>query len=251
MLVVGLALIYIAVHVTKDAIDRPRPTGSARGRRAAPPIRAATPRTRRRGWPPRWCSPGGLRLVTSGILVFVALGIAAAGRRSRASTCARTGGPTSRAAGASAPPCSRCSAQSSWSSSTFATMGRGELRAATARGTDGQHRPVHHRDRLRPGGRAHARLLRGADPRAGHSLLRARLGEARRRRPDAVRARHARSGSERPSASRSSGRTTPTRDVHPGSALSSRPSTRSRTRSSRVPACPPWRGRRAGPSTRA
>ena len=75
VLVIGLALIYIAVHVTKEAIDRPRPTGSlVETAGAAYPsghaayamawVAAAVVLTRR------------LRLVTSGVLVFVALAIA-------------------------------------------------------------------------------------------------------------------------------------------------------------------------------
>ena len=77
VLVVGLILVYIAVHVTKDAIDRPRPTGSLveTGNAAYPSghaayatawIAVAVALTRR------------LRLVTSSVLVFVAIGIAAA-----------------------------------------------------------------------------------------------------------------------------------------------------------------------------
>ena len=76
VLVLGMALIYIAVHVTKDAIDRPRPTGSlvdttgeafpsGHAAYATAWVAAAVVLTRR------------LRLVTSGTLVFVALGIAA------------------------------------------------------------------------------------------------------------------------------------------------------------------------------
>jgi undecaprenyl-diphosphatase len=77
VLVAGLALIYIAVHVTKDAIDRPRPSGSlvdtngaaypsGHAAYATAWVAAAVVLTRR------------LRLVTSGTLVFVALAIAAA-----------------------------------------------------------------------------------------------------------------------------------------------------------------------------
>jgi membrane protein DedA with SNARE-associated domain/membrane-associated phospholipid phosphatase len=76
VLVLGLALLYIAVRVTKDAIDRPRPSGSlVNTSGAAYPsghaayatawVAAAVVLTRR------------LRLVASGVLVFVALGIAA------------------------------------------------------------------------------------------------------------------------------------------------------------------------------
>jgi len=75
VLMIGLALIYIAVHVTKEAIDRPRPTGSlVETAGAAYPsghaayatawVAVAVVLTRR------------LRLVTSGVLVFVALAIA-------------------------------------------------------------------------------------------------------------------------------------------------------------------------------
>ena len=75
LLVAGLALIYIAVHVTKDAIDRPRPGGSlvdtvgaaypsGHSAYATAWVAAAVVLTRR------------LRLVTSGALVFIALAIA-------------------------------------------------------------------------------------------------------------------------------------------------------------------------------
>jgi membrane protein DedA with SNARE-associated domain/membrane-associated phospholipid phosphatase len=77
VLVVGLVLVYIAVHITKDAIDRPRPAGSlvettgeaypsGHSAYAVTWIAAAVALTRR------------LRLVASGTLVFVALGIAVA-----------------------------------------------------------------------------------------------------------------------------------------------------------------------------
>jgi membrane protein DedA with SNARE-associated domain/membrane-associated phospholipid phosphatase len=77
VLVSGLVLIYVAVHVTKDALDRPRPTGSlVETDGAAYPsghtayatawVAVAVALTRRLG------------LVTSGALVFIALGIAAA-----------------------------------------------------------------------------------------------------------------------------------------------------------------------------
>jgi membrane protein DedA with SNARE-associated domain/membrane-associated phospholipid phosphatase len=77
VLVLGLALVYIAVHVTKDAIDRPRPSGSlvdtsgqaypsGHSAYAVAWIAVAVVLTRR------------LRLVASGTLVFIALGIAAA-----------------------------------------------------------------------------------------------------------------------------------------------------------------------------
>ena len=77
VLVVGLVLIYITVKVTKDAVDRPRPSGSLVGTsgQAYPSghaayatawIACAVALTRR------------LRLVTSGVLVFIALAIAAA-----------------------------------------------------------------------------------------------------------------------------------------------------------------------------
>jgi undecaprenyl-diphosphatase len=77
VLLLGMALIYISVHVTKDAIDRPRPGGSlvdtagaaypsGHAAYATAWVTAAVVLTRR------------LRLVTSGVLVFVALGIAAA-----------------------------------------------------------------------------------------------------------------------------------------------------------------------------
>ena len=77
VLVVGLVLIYIAVHVSKEAIDRPRPPDplvdangdaypSGHAAYATAWVAAAVVLTRR------------LRLVTSGTLVFIALGIAAA-----------------------------------------------------------------------------------------------------------------------------------------------------------------------------
>ena len=77
VLVFGLALTYIAVHVTKDAIGRPRPTESlvdtagqaypsGHAAYAVAWVAVAVILTRR------------LRLVTSGVLVFVALGIAVA-----------------------------------------------------------------------------------------------------------------------------------------------------------------------------
>ena len=77
MLVLGLALIYISVHVAKAGIDRPRPTGLARGheRRGYPerPRRIRDGMGGRRGGLTRR-----LRLVASSVLVFVALAIAAA-----------------------------------------------------------------------------------------------------------------------------------------------------------------------------
>ena len=77
VLVVGLALVYIAVRFTKDAVERPRPGGSlVRTSGLAYPsghaayavawVATAVALTRR------------LRLVASGVLVFVALGVAAA-----------------------------------------------------------------------------------------------------------------------------------------------------------------------------
>jgi membrane protein DedA with SNARE-associated domain/membrane-associated phospholipid phosphatase len=76
VLVLGLVLIYVSVRVTKDALDRPRPSGSLvnTGGAAYPSghtayatawVAVAVALTRR------------LRLVASGTLVFVALGIAA------------------------------------------------------------------------------------------------------------------------------------------------------------------------------
>ena len=44
-LVAGLALTYAAVHITKDAVDRPRPAARARRRPTARPTRRATPPT--------------------------------------------------------------------------------------------------------------------------------------------------------------------------------------------------------------
>ena len=77
VLVLGLALTYVVVHVTKDAIGRPRPTESlvetagqaypsGHAAYAVVWVAIAVVLTRR------------LRQVTSGVLVFVALGIAAA-----------------------------------------------------------------------------------------------------------------------------------------------------------------------------
>ena len=77
VLVVGLALIYLAVNVTKDALGRERPGGSfvgtsghaypsAHAAYATAWIAVAVALTRR------------LRLVASGVLVFIALAIAAA-----------------------------------------------------------------------------------------------------------------------------------------------------------------------------
>jgi membrane protein DedA with SNARE-associated domain/membrane-associated phospholipid phosphatase len=77
MLVLGLATIYIAVHVTKGALDRPRPSGSLVGTTgqaypsghaayASAWVACAVVLTRR------------LRIVTSSVLIFVAIGIAAA-----------------------------------------------------------------------------------------------------------------------------------------------------------------------------
>ena len=76
-LVIGLALVYAAVHITKGAIDRPRPAGSlidtslssypsGHAAYATAWIAVAVVLTRRLG------------LVASGTLVFVAIGIAAA-----------------------------------------------------------------------------------------------------------------------------------------------------------------------------
>jgi membrane-associated phospholipid phosphatase len=77
VLVVGLALVYVAVNVTKDALGRERPGGafvgtsglaypSGHAAYAMAWIAVAVTLTRR------------LRLVTSGVLVFIALAIAAA-----------------------------------------------------------------------------------------------------------------------------------------------------------------------------
>jgi membrane-associated phospholipid phosphatase len=77
VLVLGLVLIYIAVNVTKEVLERPRPPDplvqtsgdaypSGHSAYATAWVAAAVALTRR------------LRLVTSGVLVFVALGIAAA-----------------------------------------------------------------------------------------------------------------------------------------------------------------------------
>lgn len=77
VLLVGLALVYVAVHVTKDSLARPRPGGALVGTRghaypsghaayATAWIAVAVALTRR------------LRLVASGPLVFIAIAIAAA-----------------------------------------------------------------------------------------------------------------------------------------------------------------------------
>jgi undecaprenyl-diphosphatase len=77
VLVAGLVLVYIAVHVTKDAIARPRPgeplvgtTGhaypSGHAAYGAAWVAAAVMLTRRLG------------LTTSGVLVFIALGVGTA-----------------------------------------------------------------------------------------------------------------------------------------------------------------------------
>jgi undecaprenyl-diphosphatase len=77
LLVAGLAMIYVTVHVTKGALERPRPTGSlvdtsgaaypsGHAAYATAWVACAVVLTRR------------LQLVASGTLVFVALGIAAA-----------------------------------------------------------------------------------------------------------------------------------------------------------------------------
>jgi undecaprenyl-diphosphatase len=77
VLVTGLVLTYIAVHVTKAAIDRPRPTGSlidstgaaypsGHSAYAVAWVAVAVALTRR------------LNLVATGVLVFAAVGIAAA-----------------------------------------------------------------------------------------------------------------------------------------------------------------------------
>jgi membrane protein DedA with SNARE-associated domain/membrane-associated phospholipid phosphatase len=77
VLVVGLALVYVAVNVTKDALGRERPGGSFVGTvgHAYPSGHAA--------YATAWIAAAvaltrGLRLVASGALVFIALAIAAA-----------------------------------------------------------------------------------------------------------------------------------------------------------------------------
>ena len=59
MLVLGLALVFIAVNVTKDALDRARPRRLARRARPERRIRVATRHMRRRGWRWPWCSRAG------------------------------------------------------------------------------------------------------------------------------------------------------------------------------------------------
>jgi membrane-associated phospholipid phosphatase len=77
VLVGGLVLVYVAVHVSKEALDRPRPTDplvsasgdaypSGHAAYATAWVAVAVVLTRR------------LRLVTSGSLIFIAIGIAAA-----------------------------------------------------------------------------------------------------------------------------------------------------------------------------
>jgi membrane-associated phospholipid phosphatase len=77
VLVAGLALVYVAVNVTKDVVERPRPGGalvrtdghaypSGHAAYAAAWVAVAVALTHR------------LRLVASGVLVFVGLGVAAA-----------------------------------------------------------------------------------------------------------------------------------------------------------------------------
>ena len=82
VLVVGLALIYVAVNVTKDALGRERPGAAFVGTsgHAYPSGHAA--------YATAWIAVAvaltrTLRLVTSGVLVFIALGIAAAVGASR------------------------------------------------------------------------------------------------------------------------------------------------------------------------
>ena len=79
---IGLALIYVAVNVTKDALARERPGGSFVGTsgHAYPSGHAA--------YATAWVAVAvaltrTLRLVTSGVLVFIALAIAAAVGASR------------------------------------------------------------------------------------------------------------------------------------------------------------------------
>ena len=109
VLVVGLALIYVAVNVTKDALARERPGGSlvdtsghaypsGHAAYATAWVAVAVALTRR------------LRLVTSGVLVFIALVIAAAvGVIARVPARALVR-PTWPGAGASGPGYSRRSA---------------------------------------------------------------------------------------------------------------------------------------------
>jgi membrane-associated phospholipid phosphatase len=82
VLVVGFALVYVAVHVTKDAVARPRPSGSLVGT-----IGSAYP-SGHAAYATAWIAVAvaltrRLRLVTSGVLVFIALGIAVAVGASR------------------------------------------------------------------------------------------------------------------------------------------------------------------------
>ena len=194
VLVVGLALVYVAVHVTKDALARERPGGSlvdtsgdaypsGHAAYATAWIAVAVALTRR------------LRLVTSGVLVFIALGIAAA------------------------VGVSRVYLRAHWWSDVAGGWGLGVGDIRDARG-DRARRRVHPPQWGRAGGRIPRIRGRARDAMsnldlssteivialasalvlvcyvvlivaAGGALLRPRLGEAGRRRPHAVRARHA------------------------------------------------------------
>ena len=77
VLMLSLAIIYVAVHVTKDAIDRPRPAGSL-----VETVGAAYP-SGHAAYATAWVAVAAvltrrLRLVATGTLIFIALGIAGA-----------------------------------------------------------------------------------------------------------------------------------------------------------------------------
>ena len=161
VLLAGFALIYAAVHLAKAGIDRPRPAGplvetrARRSRAGTPP----TPRSRS-----RWRSIAHARLPGS------RAGRARHRRRScsrrrsgcRASTCARTTGRTSRAAGRSAPGLRPAAPRSRWSSRTCATM-TASAPSVPRRAPSDEPGPHHDRDRDRAGRRRRRLLLRGPD----------------------------------------------------------------------------------------
>ena len=133
VLVVGLVMVYIAVNVTKEAIDRPRPTESlvttsgdaypsGHAAYAMAWIAVAVTLTRR------------LRLVTTGTLVFIALAIAAAVGASRIYLRAHWWSDVAGGWGLGA--------------AAFALLGAMVLVVEHIRHnggeSDGQHRPIHH-----------------------------------------------------------------------------------------------------------
>ena len=151
VLVAGLVLVYIAVNVTKEAIDRPRPTGSLVATPATP-TRVVTLPMRQRGWRGDRLTRR-LRLVTSSALVFVALGIAAAVGLSRVYLRAHWWSDVAGGWGLGAGIFA-CSGQSSLSSSTSATIGSARRRDFRRGRELMQHRAFQHTDRHRAGRRA-------------------------------------------------------------------------------------------------